>query len=143
MWLMLQQDKAEDFVIATGVTTTVRDFIRMVFGELGVEIEFSGKDEREKAVVIDMDDERMHELGLDPETLRFGQTIVKVDPKYFRPTEVDLLIGDPTKSKTLLGWAPKYDLIGLVSEMVAADVDLFKREKLLKDSGYAIKNQFE
>src|SRR6202012_4959339 len=88
MWLMLQQDKAEDFVIATGVTTAVRDFIRMSFAELGVEIEFSGKDE-----------ERMDELGLKPDTLKFGQTVVKVDPQYFRPTEVDLLIGDATKAR--------------------------------------------
>src|SRR6202012_3868914 len=143
MWLMLQQDKAEDFVIATGVTTTVRDFIRMTFGELGVEIEFSGKDEREKAVVIDMDDERMHELGLDPETLRFGQTIVKVDPKYFRPTEVDLLIGDATKAKENLGWISKYDFASLVKEMVLADYELFKRDEYLKKGGHKVLDRNE
>jgi len=99
MWLMLQQDKAEDFVIATGVTTPVRDFIKMAFAELGVEIEFSGKDEHEKGVIIDVDDQKIEELGLNKDALRFGQTVVKVDPKYFRPTEVELLIGDATKAK--------------------------------------------
>src|ERR1700744_5602044 len=87
MWLMLQQEKAEDFVIATGVTTTVRDFIRMACAELGIEMEFSGKDENERGVIIDIDRQRIDELGLDAEILHFGQTIVKVDPVYFRPTE--------------------------------------------------------
>src|ERR1700712_2195294 len=109
MWLMLQQDKAEDYVIATGVTTTVRDFIKMAFAELGIELEFSGKDENERGVVIDIDKDRAKELGLDPDLLKLGQTVVKVDAKYFRPTEVDLLIGDPTKAQTQLNWKPKYD----------------------------------
>jgi len=143
MWLMLQQDKAEDFVIATGVTTTVRDFIRMAFGEVGIEIEFSGKDEHEKGVVIDMDEERMHELGLDPEVLRFGQTVVKVDPKYFRPTEVDLLIGDPTKAKEKLGWTPKYDLDALVRDMVRSDLQLVKKDNYLRKGGFKTLNYFE
>lgn len=143
MWLMLQQDKAEDFVIATGVTTTVRDFIRMAFGEVGIEIEFSGKDEHEKGVVIDMDEERMHELGLDPEVLRFGQTVVKVDPKYFRPTEVDLLIGDPTKAKEKLGWTPKYDLDALVRDMVRSDMQLVKKDNYLRKGGFKTLNYFE
>src|SRR3569833_2686144 len=121
MWLMLQQDKAEDFVIATGVTTTVRDFIRLSFAELGIEIEFSGRDEYEKGVIIDIDQDRIAELGLNADALRFGQTIVKVDPKYFRPTEVDLLIGDATKAREKLGWVPKYDLQALVNDMVHAD----------------------
>jgi len=143
MWLMLQQDKAEDFVIATGVTTTVRDFIRMAFGELGVEIEFSGKDEREKAVVIDMDDDRMHELGLNPEVLRFGQTVVKVDPKYFRPTEVDLLIGDATKAKEKLSWVPKYSLETLVKDMMQSDLLLVKKDDYLRKGGFKTLNYFE
>src|SRR6201986_64983 len=113
MWLMLRQDKAEDFVVATGVTTTVRDFIKMSFAELGIEIEFSGKDEREKGVIIDIDDQRILELGLNADALRFGQTVVKVDPQYFRPTEVELLIGDDTQAKEKLGWVPKYDLQAL------------------------------
>jgi len=119
MWLMLQQDKPEDFVIATGVTTTVREFIRMAFGELGIEIEFSGKDENERGVIIDINDQKAEELGLNRESLKFGQTVVKVDSKYFRPTEVDLLIGDASKAKEKLGWSPKYDLQALVSDMVA------------------------
>src|SRR6195952_3318361 len=109
MWLMLQQDTAEDYVIATGVTTTVRDFIKMAFAEVGVELEFSGKDENERGVVIDVDKEKAIALGLDPDHLKLGQTVVKVDAKYFRPTEVDLLIGDPTKAQTQLNWKPKYD----------------------------------
>jgi len=93
MWLMLQQDKAEDYVVATGVTTTVREFIKMAFNELGIEIEFSGKDENERGVIIDIDEQKAEELGLNRDALKFGQTVVKVDSKYFRPTEVDLLMG--------------------------------------------------
>ncbi len=115
MWLMLQQDIAEDFVIATGVTTTVREFIKMAFAELGIEIEFSGKDENERGVIIDIDQEKVEELGLNADALKFGQTIIKVDEKYFRPTEVDLLIGDASKANKKLGWIPKYDLQALVS----------------------------
>ena len=143
MWLMLQQDKAEDFVIAIGVTTTVRDFIRMAFAELGVEIEFSGKDEREKGVVIDIDEQRMEELGLNRDALKFGQTVVKIDPKYFRPTEVDLLIGDATKAKEKLGWVPKYDLKALVEDMVQSDLHLVKKDDYLKKGGFKTLNYFE
>jgi GDPmannose 4,6-dehydratase len=143
MWLMLQQDKAEDFVIATGVTTTVRDFIRMAFAELGVEIEFSGKDEHEKGVVIDVDQQRMEELGLNADTMKFGQTVVKIDPKYFRPTEVDLLIGDATKAKEKLGWVPKYDLKALVEDMVQSDLHLVKKDDYLKKGGFKTLNYFE
>jgi len=143
MWLMLQQDKAEDFVIATGVTTTVRDFIRMAFAELGVEIEFSGKDEREKGVVIDIDEQRIEELGLNRDALKFGQTVVKIDPKYFRPTEVDLLIGDATKAKEKLGWVPKYDLKALVEDMVQSDLHLVKKDDYLKKGGFKTLNYFE
>jgi GDPmannose 4,6-dehydratase len=143
MWLMLQQDKAEDFVIATGVTTTVRDFIRMAFGELGVEIEFSGKDEHEKGVIIDIDEQRAEELGLNINALKFGQTVVKVDPKYFRPTEVDLLIGDATKAKEKLGWVPKYDLKALVEDMVQSDLHLVKKDDYLKKGGFKTLNYFE
>src|SRR3569833_148536 len=128
LWLMLQQDTAEDFVIATGVTTTVRDFIRMAFAELGVDVEFSGKDSHEKGVVIDIDEDRLADLGLKPDALRFGQTVVKVDPKYFRPTEVELLIGDATKAKQKLGWVPKYDLEALIEEMVQADLQLVRKD---------------
>ncbi|RCH54643.1 GDP-mannose 4,6-dehydratase [Mucilaginibacter hurinus] len=143
MWLMLQQDIAEDFVIATGVTTTVRDFIRLSFAELGIELEFSGRDEFEKGVIIDLDHDRLHELGLNENALRFGQTVVKVDPKYYRPTEVDLLIGDAGKAKEKLGWVPKYDLQALVIEMVIADLQLIKKDEYLKKGGFTILNYFE
>lgn len=135
MWLMLQQDKAEDFVIATGVTTPVREFVRMAFAEVGVEVEFTGEGIDEKGLV---------KSSSNPDyALAVGTEVVAVDPRYFRPTEVDLLIGDPTKANTKLGWKPKYDLNGLVKEMVAADVEIFRKEKLLHESGYKIKNQFE
>jgi GDPmannose 4,6-dehydratase len=135
MYLILQQDTPEDFVIATGVTTRVREFVRLAFAELGIVIEFKGSGADEKGYVA---------ACTHPDyQIEIGQEIVAVDPKYFRPTEVDLLIGDPTKSQTKLGWKPKYDLQGLIQEMVAADVELFHREKLLKDSGFQIKNQFE
>lgn len=143
MWLMLQQDKPEDFVIATGITTTVRDFVRMSFAEIGVEVEFSGKDEREKGVIIDRDDDRLRALGLSPENIKLGQTVVKVDPAYFRPTEVDLLIGDPSKAHQKLGWKPKYDLHTLVSEMVESDLKLMRKEEYLKAGGFDIMNYFE
>jgi len=143
MWLMLQQEKAEDFVIATGITTTVREFVRLAFAQLGVDIEFSGKDVYEKGVVIDKDDDRMMALGLDPDTLKFGQTVVKVDPEYFRPTEVELLIGDATKAKEKLGWIPKYDLDALVQDMVQADLELAKRDEFLRQSGFKTLNYFE
>ena len=143
MWLMLQQDKAEDFVIATGVTTTVRDFIKMSFAELGVEVEFSGKDQHEKGVIIDVDQQRAEELGLNMDALRFGQTVVKVDPAYFRPTEVDLLIGDASKAKEKLGWVPKYDLKALVEDMVQSDLHLVKKDDYLKKGGFKTLNYFE
>lgn len=143
MWLILQQEKAEDFVIATGITTTVRDFVRMAFAELGIEVEFSGKDEHERGVIIDVDQEAVQRLGLNPEHLKMGQEIVRVDAKYFRPTEVDLLLGDPTKSKTKLGWEPKYDLPALVKEMVASDLELMKKDEHLKSGGFKTLNYFE
>ncbi len=135
MWLILQQEKPEDFVIATGITTTVRDFIRMAFQEVGVEVEFRGIGVDEKGFVASSSHP---DCPLQP-----GQEIVAIDPRYFRPTEVDLLIGDPTKSQTKLGWKPKYDLPALVKEMMQADVELFSREKLLSDNGYKVLNQFE
>jgi GDPmannose 4,6-dehydratase len=143
MWLILQQDVPEDFVIATGVTTTVREFIRMAFAELGIELAFSGKNEHEKGVIIEVDEAIAQSLGLNLDALKPGQTVVKVDPKYYRPTEVDLLIGDPTKSNTKLGWTPKYDLQALVKEMIQSDLHLTKKDQYLKDGGYQIMNYFE
>ena len=134
MWLILQQEKPEDFVLATGVTTEIREFIRMAFAEVGVELEFKGEGV----------DERGYVKSCTPQYhFTIGQEVVAIDPKYFRPTEVDLLLGDPTKAKTKLGWQPQYDVKMLCAEMVAADVELFKREKLLRDSGFEVKNQFE
>lgn len=143
MWLILQQDQPEDYVIATGVTTTVRDFVRMSFAHVGIEIEFSGKNEQEKGVVIDVDEERLTALGIDPSTIKFGQTVVKVDPSYFRPTEVDLLIGDATKAQTKLGWKPRYDLKALVTDMMEADLHLMRKEEYLKKGGFQTLNYFE
>lgn len=135
MWLILQQDTAEDFVIATGVTTTVREFIKLAFNEVGIEIVFKGEGVDEIGYVSSCSNP---EYQLEP-----GTEVVAIDPRYFRPTEVDLLIGDPTKSKTKLGWEPKYDLKALVQEMVIADLESFKKETLLKSHGYTIKNQYE
>jgi len=143
MWLMLQQDTPEDYVVATGVTTTVRDFIRMAFGELGIEVEFSGKDENERGVIIDIDQQKVEEFGLNADALKFGQTVVKVDSKYFRPTEVDLLIGDATKAKEKLGWVPKYDLQALVNDMVYSDLHAVKKDDYLKKGGFNTLNYFE
>lgn len=125
MWLILQQEHPEDFVISTGVTTTVRDFILMAFKEVGVEIAFQGEGVNEKGIV---------KSTSNPEyEFKVGQIVIQIDPTYFRPTEVDLLIGDNTKAKTKLGWSPKYTLEMLVKEMMEADVDLFKKEKLIKN----------
>ncbi|MFD0939067.1 GDP-mannose 4,6-dehydratase [Pedobacter boryungensis] len=143
MWLILQQEKAEDFVIATGVTTTVRDFVRMSFAELGIDIEFSGKDANEQGVIIDIDQVKIKSLGLNEDSLKLGMTVVKVDPKYFRPTEVDLLLGDPTKSKTQLGWEPKYDLPALVKDMMQSDLHLMKKDEYLKEGAFRTLNYFE
>lgn len=135
MWLILQQPRPEDYVIATGITTSVRDFVRMAFAEVGIELEFKGKDEKEVAVVAACN---------NPEyQLPKGKEVVLVDPRYYRPTEVDLLIGDPSKAQRQLGWKPKYNLPALVKEMVENDVELFKKDKLLQDNGYYVRNQFE
>ncbi len=135
MWLMLQQDKPEDFVIATGITTKVRDFIRMTFAELGVELEFKGTGEKEVGIVKSISHP---EFAFKP-----GQEIIAIDPAYYRPTEVDLLIGDATKARTQLGWTPKYSLQDMVKEMVASDLEFFRKHKLLMDAGFHVLPQFE
>lgn len=135
MWLILQQDTPEDFVIATGVTTRVREFVRMAFAELGISVIFQGEGAKEKGYV--------GKCANPQYQLEEGMEVVAVDPQYFRPTEVELLIGDPTKANTKLGWKPKYNLAMLVKEMVATDTEHFLKEKLLKENGYMIKNQFE
>jgi GDPmannose 4,6-dehydratase len=128
MWLMLQQNTAEDFVIATGVTTTVREFIVKSFLELGITINFSGNGIDEKGIVVSSSNKDY--------PVKEGQEVVKIDPTYFRPTEVELLIGDSAKAKAKLGWKPKYDLDSLVKEMVASDLELFKRDHYLKEGGH-------
>jgi GDPmannose 4,6-dehydratase len=135
MWLILQQPEPEDYVIATGVTTPVRDFVKMAFGEAGIEIEFKGKDEKETGVV--------KKCNHPDFKVEIGKEVIAVDAKYYRPTEVDLLIGDASKANTKLGWKPKYDLKMLVHEMVAEDLNIFKKEKLLKESGFYVRNQYE
>jgi GDPmannose 4,6-dehydratase len=126
MYLILQQDEPEDFVLATGITTTIRDFVKMSFAELGIELGFRGDDESEEGYIVKNNSEY---------SLEEGKVVVKVDPKYYRPTEVDLLIGDPTKAMSKLGWKPKYDLLSLVKEMVASDMLLFKKDLFLKENG--------
>ncbi len=136
MYLILQQEKAEDYVIATGITTSIRDFIKMAFNEIGIEIGFKGEAESEIGFVQGLDEEKLKSKGVFEHCkLTIGQEIVAVDPRYYRPTEVELLIGDPTKSKTKLGWEPKYDLAGLVEDMMNGDINLMKKEKFLHDSG--------
>ncbi len=134
MYLILQHDTPEDFVLATGVTTEIREFIRMAFAELQIEIEFKGKGVDEKGYV-------KSSSTLYP--LESGKEVVAIDPKYFRPTEVDLLIGDPSKAMNKLGWRPKYNVEALCKEMVTSDLALFKRDQVLKDAGFNVRNEFE
>jgi GDPmannose 4,6-dehydratase len=135
MWLMLQQETPEDYVIATGITTPVRDFVRMAFAELGIEVEFKGEGIDEIAVVTKCTNNNYQ--------VKEGTEVVAVDPRYFRPTEVDLLIGDPEKAQKQLGWTPEYDLPALVSDMVKSDIELFKRDQYLKKGGHNIMNYHE
>ncbi len=135
MYLILQQEKPEDFVIATGVTTRVREFVRKSFNEVGISLEFKGADESEVGIISTCSNP-LYQLPV-------GKEVVAVDPRYYRPTEVDLLIGDPTKAMNQLGWKPKYDLDMLVREMVAADVELFKREKMLGEHGFDVAREYE
>jgi len=146
MWRILQQGTPEDFVIATGVTTKVRDFIKMAFSQLGLYLKFEGEGVDEKGILDKIDLSVFQKLTGDNgqlTALKEGDVIVQVDPRYFRPTEVDLLIGDPTKSKTKLGWEPKYDLKMLVEEMVSADLELFKKDLHLLKAGHKVLNQAE
>ena len=135
MWRMLQQDKPQDFVLATGVTTKVRDFVRMSFREIGVELEFKGEGAEEVGIVSSVN---------NPDyLLPIGTTVVSVDPRYYRPTEVELLLGDPSKAMQELGWRHSYDLASMCSEMVREDIGLFRRDQLLKREGFSIADQYE
>jgi GDPmannose 4,6-dehydratase len=128
MWLILQAEQPEDWVIATGKTTTVRDFVRLAFNEVGIDLEFTGKGVNEKATVVKCTNPLFQ--------IKLGKEVLSIDPAYFRPTEVDLLIGDPTKAKEKLGWIPEHDLSSLVKDMMQSDVKLMQKEHYLKAGGY-------
>lgn len=135
MWMILQADEPEDWVIATGKTTSVRDFVRMSFAHVGVELEFKGSGSSERGFVKSVS---------NPEyDLKVGAEVLAVDPKYYRPTEVDLLIGDPSKAKNKLGWVPEYELIDLVNDMMQSDLKLMKRDQYLQEGGFKTLNYFE
>ena len=135
MWMILQAKQPEDWVIATGVTTKVRDFVELAFGEVGIELEFKGKGVDEKAYVTACNH---HDFQV-----KIGKEVLSVDPTYFRPTEVDLLIGDPSKAKKKLGWIPKYDLASLVKDMMESDISLMKKDVVLLRAGHEILKQAE
>jgi GDPmannose 4,6-dehydratase len=155
MYLILQQEEAEDYVLATGITTEIREFIRMAFTELGLMIEFRGKGIDEKGFLLGVDKEifkkKVGKQYLEfiksvverSKSLKDAEAVVEVDPSYFRPTEVDLLIGDPAKAHKKLGWKPEYNLKGLVEDMMQSDIKLFKKDVYLKDGGFETLNYFE
>ena len=135
MWMILQADTPEDWVIATGVTTTVRDFVRFAFEEVGIKVEFKGEGVDEKAYVVACNHKDFQ--------IAIGKEVLSVDPSYFRPTEVDLLIGDPSKAKNELGWVPEHDLASLVKDMMKSDVSLMKKDVVLLKAGHEILKQAE
>lgn len=143
MYLMLQQEEPDDFVIATGKTTEIREFIRLAFKEVGVGIEFRGTGINEIGFINNIDHSVLERLNIKSDHLKINSELILVDPKYFRPTEVELLIGDPTKAKNKLGWNPKHNLESLTREMVNSDIEIMKKEKYLKDGNYKILNNFE
>jgi len=135
MWMILQADEAEDWVIATGTTTSIRDFVKMAFLHVGIELEFSGEGLNEVA--------RVKSCSNNNYQLKEGHEVLSIDPKYFRPTEVDLLIGDPTKAKEKLGWEPQIQLQELIEDMMSSDLKLMSKDKYLRDGGYTTLNYFE
>ena len=135
MWMILQAEQPEDWVIATGKVTTVREFVRMSFNELGIELEFTGSGVNEKATVLKCNNTEFQ--------LEIGKEVLSIDPTYFRPTEVDLLIGDPSKAKNKLGWIPEYDLEYLVKDMMQSDVKLMQKQQYLNKGGYSSNINFE
>lgn len=146
MWMILQADEPEDWVIATGQTTTVRDFVRMAFEYVGIELEFKGEGVDEVGIVKLIDEELFRSRITNHEsrvTGLIGREVVAVDPRYFRPTEVDLLLGDPTKAEQKLGWSREYDLKELVNDMMESDLKLMTKDQYLKDGGYTIMSYFE
>ena len=147
LYAILQQDEPSDYVIATGITTTIRDFIRMAFEEIGVGIRFKGEGIDEVAIIESIDEglfvKKVGDAYLENFKKRVGEEVVGVDPQYFRPTEVELLIGDATKARTRLGWEPEYSLAALIEDMMKNDIKLMKKESYLKEGGYKILNYFE
>lgn len=147
MHLILQQDQPDDYVIATGVTTSIRDFVRMAFAEIGAQLEFRGTGVEEVALLSGIDESLFNkavgESYLTDFKQRIGSVVVGVDPQYFRPTEVDLLIGNAEKAKKKLGWEPVYSLTDLVHDMMVSDIKLMKKESYLREGGYRILNYFE
>ena len=149
MWLMLQQDQPDDYVIATGVKTSIRDFVKLAFNFIGIEITFRGQGLEEYAYIQRINQanfiEKVGKQYLTKmSTIEHRKlNILEIDPRYFRPAEVDLLMGDPTKAKTILGWEPEYDIHGLVEEMMRSDIKLFKRDAYLKAGGFTTLNYFE
>ena len=147
MYAILQQDEPSDYVIATGITTTIRDFIRMAFEEIGVGIRFKGEGIDEVAIIESIVEglfvKKVGDAYLENFKKRVGEEVVGVDPQYFRPTEVELLIGDATKARTRLGWEPEYSLAALIEDMMKNDIKLMKKESYLKEGGYKILNYFE
>lgn len=146
MYLILQQEEPDDYVIATGITTSVREFVRLAFAEIGLEVSFKGEGVDEKGYITAVNEEVFAaEVGAQfiNKMRELTSPVVEVDPAYFRPTEVDLLIGDATKSRTKLNWIPEYDLKGLVEDMMKADVKLMKKETYLKEGGFNVLNYFE
>ena len=147
MYAILQQHEPSDYVIATGITTTIRDFIRMAFEEIGVGIRFKGEGIDEVAIIESIDEglfvKKVGDAYLENFKKRVGEEVVGVDPQYFRPTEVELLIGDATKARTRLGWEPEYSLAALIEDMMKNDIKLMKKESYLKEGGYKILNYFE
>lgn len=143
MYLMLQQEKPEDFVIATGKTTEIREFARKAFAYLGIHLKFEGNNDNEKGIIESIDFEKAKTLGLNIAALEIGKAIIHVDAKYFRPTEVDLLIGDATKSKEKLGWVAKHTLDDLIEDMMQSDLQLMKKDEYLKQGGFNTLSYFE
>ena len=143
MWLILQAEQAEDWVIATGQTTTVRDFVKFAFAYAGINLRFEGVGVDEVGIVDSLDIEKAKASNVDISHLNIGQTVVCVDPRYFRPTEVDLLLGDPTKAEQKLGWNREYNLQDLVNDMMKSDLKLMTKDVYLKNGGYKIMSYFE
>ncbi|ELP6861200.1 GDP-mannose 4,6-dehydratase [Campylobacter coli] len=143
MWMILQHEKADDWVIATGKTTTVRDFVKLAFEYCGIKLNFKGDGVDEEGFIEDFDQQRANELSLNLNHLQKGQVVVKVNPRYFRPTEVDLLLGDPSKAEKELGWNREYDLKNLVDDMMENDLKLMTKDVYLKQGGYKIMRYYE